>query len=97
MNILLTGAFGNVGLSTLNELLNQGYYVRIFELQTKRNKHISKDYLHLDSVDVFWGDLRVYSDVLAAMRDKQVARGEVDDGSTTGEQRVGSIDTPAAT
>ena len=40
---------------------------------------------------------RVVSDVLTAMRDKQVARGEVDDGSTTGEQRVGSIDTPAAT
>ncbi len=67
MNILLTGAFGNVGLSTLDELLNQGYYVRIFELSTKRNKHIAKDYLHSDNVDIFWGDLRNYSDVLAAM------------------------------
>ncbi|MHA1519865.1 MAG: NAD-dependent epimerase/dehydratase family protein [Promethearchaeota archaeon] len=67
MNILLTGAFGNVGISTLDELLNQGYFVRIFELPTKRNKHIAKDYLHLDCVDVFWGDLRDYSNVLAAM------------------------------
>ena len=39
----------------------------------------------------------VISDVLTAMRDKQVARGEATDGSTTGEQRVGSIDTPATT
>ncbi len=38
---------------------------------------------------------RVISDVLMTMRDKQVARGEVSDGSETGEQRVGSIDTPA--
>jgi len=38
---------------------------------------------------------RVIGDVLTAMRDKQVKRGEVDDGSTTGEQRSGSIDTPA--
>ena len=37
----------------------------------------------------------VITDVLTAMRDKQVARGEVDDGSETGEQRVGSIDSPA--
>ena len=72
MNILLTGAFGNVGLSTLDELLNQGYYVRIFELSTKRNKHIAKDYLHSDNVDIFWGDLRNYSDVLAAMEEIDV-------------------------
>ena len=36
----------------------------------------------------------VITDVLTAMRDKQVQRGEVDDGSETGEQRVGSIDSP---
>ena len=40
---------------------------------------------------------RVVSDVLTAMRDKQIARGEVDDGSETGEQRVGSIESPAVT
>ena len=67
MNILLTGAFGNVGLSTLNELLHQGYSVRIFELATKRNTQIAKEYLHLDRVELFWGDLRNYDDVLAAM------------------------------
>ncbi len=38
---------------------------------------------------------RVISDVLMSMRDKQIARGEVDDGSTTGEQRVGGNDSPA--
>ncbi|MHA1673528.1 MAG: NAD-dependent epimerase/dehydratase family protein [Promethearchaeota archaeon] len=70
MNILLTGAFGNVGSSTLDELLNQGYNVRIFELPTKRNRHIAKNFdrvEYLDRVELFWGDLRNYSDVLAAM------------------------------
>ena len=70
MNILLTGAFGNVGSSTLEELLNQGYFVRIFELPTKRNKHVAKNFDrvdYLDRVELFWGDLRNYSDVLAAM------------------------------
>ena len=38
---------------------------------------------------------RVISDVLMTMIEKQLARGEVDDGATTGEQRVGGIDTPA--
>jgi len=38
MNVLLTGAFGNVGLSTLEELLRQGHQVRCFDLKTRANE-----------------------------------------------------------
>lgn len=68
MQILLTGAFGNVGLSTLAELLSRGYFVRIFELPTKRNRHIAKPFLASGNVEVIWGDLRKISDIEIAMK-----------------------------
>ena len=42
MKVLLTGAFGNVGLSTLEELLKRNYDIRIFDIKTKRNKRLAK-------------------------------------------------------
>ena len=38
MNVLLTGAFGNVGTSALTELLKQGHRVRCFDLRTKASE-----------------------------------------------------------
>ncbi len=37
MKVLLTGAFGNVGLSTLEELSKRGHQITVFELKTKKN------------------------------------------------------------
>lgn len=55
MKILLTGAFGNLGLSTLVPLLARGHQVRCIELNTKRNRKIAK---HYDGqIDLVWGDL----------------------------------------
>ncbi|WP_457557325.1 NAD-dependent epimerase/dehydratase family protein [Candidatus Harpocratesius sp.] len=67
MQILLTGAFGNVGMSVLSELLKRGYHVRIFELPTKRNKKIALQFAQTHNVDIFWGDLRNYDEVLNAI------------------------------
>lgn len=36
MNVLLTGAFGNIGQSALDELLERGHTVRCFDLRQKR-------------------------------------------------------------
>jgi len=58
MNVLLTGAFGNIGTSTLEELIKQGHTVRCFDLKTK--------------AEVVWGDLRRPEDVAAAVRDQEV-------------------------
>ena len=70
MNILLTGAFGNVGTSALGELLKQGHRVRCFDLKTKMNEKAARRIV--DRAEVVWGDLRNPSDVTAAVRDQDV-------------------------
>ena len=37
MNVLLTGSFGNIGRSTLGELVGAGHRVRCFDLPTRSN------------------------------------------------------------
>lgn len=70
MNILITGAFGNVGLSTLKELINRNYNIRIFEVPNKKNKKISRKYRN--KVEIFWGDIRRRDDVAHAIKDQDI-------------------------
>ena len=70
MNILLTGAFGNVGTSTLGELLKQGHRVRCFDLKTKMSEKAAQRIA--DRAEVMWGDLRNPSDVAAAVQGQEV-------------------------
>ncbi len=65
MNVLLTGAFGNVGVSTLEELLQQGHRVRCFDLRTPANERTARHYR--DRIEVMWGDLRHPQEVAAAV------------------------------
>ena len=44
MKILLTGAFGNVGMSTLYELLRQGHQVRCFVTPHKAHKRTARQF-----------------------------------------------------
>ena len=70
MKVLLTGAFGNVGTSTLHELLKRGHTVRCFDLDTRSNRKAAR---RLDErVEVVWGDLRRPEDVAAAVRNQDV-------------------------
>lgn len=70
MKVLLTGAFGNVGVSTLDELLRQGHAVRCFDLPTPANARRARQYggrgVH-ERIEVVWGDLRNPADVSAAV------------------------------
>ena len=65
MKVLLTGAFGNVGVSALDEMLSQGYDVRCFDLPTPANKRTSGHYQ--GKVELAWGDMRTLPDLLAAV------------------------------
>ncbi|MHA1642456.1 MAG: NAD-dependent epimerase/dehydratase family protein [Promethearchaeota archaeon] len=65
MKILLTGAFGNIGLYTLRELLKRNHYVRVFDILNKINKKLANKFKK--KVEIFWGDLRNYSDVEKAI------------------------------
>lgn len=55
-DVLLTGAFGNVGGYITAELLRQGYTVRCFDLPTPANQ--AKAAQFAGKVDLHWGDLR---------------------------------------
>ena len=68
MNVLLTGAFGNVGVSTLEELIRQGHTVRCFDLKTKANEKTARRFR--DQIEVVWGDLRRPEDVAATVRNQ---------------------------
>jgi len=65
MNILLTGAFGNVGRFTLQELLKKGCNVRVLELKTPANEKIYKKFK--SDVEIIWGDVTNKKDVEKAV------------------------------
>lgn len=70
MNVLLTGAFGNIGRSTLDELIRRGYRVRCFDMKTRANQRAARPYRR--KVEIFWGDLRNPQDVQAAVQGQEV-------------------------
>jgi UDP-glucose 4-epimerase len=61
MRILITGAFGNVGTSTLNELLKRGHQVRIFERNTLKNRIRAKKYK--EKAEIMLGNILNIGDV----------------------------------
>ena len=68
MKILLTGAFGNVGESTLSELLVQGYTVRCFDKKTRKTKQVYRIMKKKGSFEIIWGDIRNKKDVEAIVQ-----------------------------
>jgi UDP-glucose 4-epimerase len=70
MNVLVTGAFGNVGTCTVQELVRQGHTVRCFDLKTRANIRAARSLK--GRAEVMWGDIRRRKDVAAALRDQQV-------------------------
>jgi nucleoside-diphosphate-sugar epimerase len=67
LKILITGAFGNVGLYTLKNLLSKGHKVRVLELKNKNNLKIFDDLQKKNgySIDMVWGDI---TDVLSVSK-----------------------------
>jgi UDP-glucose 4-epimerase len=55
MQVLITGGFGNVGMSVIHELVRRGHQVTVFELESKRNKKTSQSFNN--QITVAWGDL----------------------------------------
>jgi nucleoside-diphosphate-sugar epimerase len=73
MNVLLTGALGNVGQSALEELLVKGHAVRCFDLQTRANqraaRRLERRFAGLPGrMHPAWGDLRRDQDLVQAVR-----------------------------
>lgn len=72
MKILLTGAFGNIGSSTLPELLKQGHTVRCFGRKSRANEARIQALPADSRREVFLGDLREAEDVAAAVKDQDM-------------------------
>jgi nucleoside-diphosphate-sugar epimerase len=70
MKVLLTGAFGNFGITTLNNLLEQGHEVRCFDLQTKANRKTATKFEN--RIETIWGDVRSPDDLALAVHDRDV-------------------------
>lgn len=70
MKVLLTGAFGNVGISTLKELLNKDYNIRVFEVYNRKNRKIVKKFKN--RIEVMWGDLRNKEDVNNTVQNQDI-------------------------
>lgn len=68
MRVLVTGAFGNIGVHTITELVWRGHTVRCFDLDTPRNRRAAR--LWRGRVEIQWGDLRQAEAVAAAVADQ---------------------------
>ncbi len=74
MKVLVTGAFGNVGSSAVNELVRSGHTVRGFDLETRANRRAARRCARSygQRFEVVWGDLRRPEDVARAVQDQEV-------------------------
>jgi nucleoside-diphosphate-sugar epimerase len=70
VKVLLTGAFGNIGFSTVEELLRQSHTVSCFDQRNRQTE--KKARLVEERVRVIWGDLRSSEDVAGAVQDQDV-------------------------
>ncbi len=65
MNVLVTGAFGNVGHSVVTELLAQGHRVRAFDIRTRASLRTARRFG--GRIEVAWGDVRRTRDLEYAL------------------------------
>jgi nucleoside-diphosphate-sugar epimerase len=56
MNIVLTGAFGNVGRSVLDLLLARGHQVNCLDIPSPANRRLARRYA--SKISLAWGDIR---------------------------------------
>ncbi len=58
MNILLTGAFGNVGQSALDAMADEGHRVVALDVDNRRNRRRARQYSERPGIEIIWGDIR---------------------------------------
>ncbi len=70
MHVLITGGFGNVGISVIRELSRRPHDITVFELQTEKNEKVRKKLGKI--IDVAWGNLLDPASVSRVMDGKDV-------------------------
>ena len=56
MKVLITGAFGNLGQMCINQALDLGYELRLFDLDSVNNRHLAQKYQ--GRCEMVWGDIQ---------------------------------------
>jgi UDP-glucose 4-epimerase len=69
MMVLLTGAFGNIGESTLLALFEKDYEIRCFDILTAANKKKQKQLKKIESFKTIWGDILDEKAIRTAVED----------------------------
>ena len=67
MQVLVTGAFGNIGSSAVAQLRGQGHQVRSFDVPSKANLRRARG-----ATNVVWADIRDEDAVQRAVRGQDV-------------------------
>lgn len=70
MNILLTGAFGNIGVSTLKALAGRGHRLRCLDVDTPANRKTAAQFGN--AIEVLWGDITKPANVARAVEGMDV-------------------------
>ena len=71
MKVLLTGAFGNIGESTIMALLERNHEIVCFDLKTKRNEKIRKRLLKQGKFETIWGDISDQNTLIEIVKGKE--------------------------
>ena len=71
MKVLLTGAFGNIGESTIMALLERKHEITCFDLKSKRNEKVRKRLLKHRQFETIWGDISNQNTLLEALKGKE--------------------------
>lgn len=58
MNVLVTGAFGNLGSLVVEELLARGRKVVAFDVPGKANRKVARSFAGRPGLEIVWGDIR---------------------------------------
>ncbi|MFA7398276.1 MAG: NAD(P)-dependent oxidoreductase [Candidatus Bathyarchaeia archaeon] len=70
MNILITGAFGNVGKAVIEEAHKRQHEITVFEIDSKKTRETAKKYANTVKKIVF-GDIRKLEDIKTALKDSE--------------------------
>lgn len=70
MKILVTGAFGSIGVYALEEMIKKGNRVSVLELETRINKKIYERFKQ--DIEIFWGDITDKDTVAKAVAGKDI-------------------------
>jgi len=74
LKVLITGAFGNVGIYTLKNLLARRHQVRVLELKNRKNLKILNDLQKKtgNDIDIIWGDITDHAVVKRAVSGQDI-------------------------